>query len=278
MTAAAITAAAGCGTPSPANPLGKTTHGKFASGTAAGSYAVAQAAGSVNSPSRIQLRLVANPEQSALVSWTMTCNESSGGVGNKSGQSTLQLSTIETLPMPARSDHCIVSSNAQLHGSGNLTISLWNGSALPVPSASPTTATNTSNTATTTPTSTTTTTAPGATETAPSGNASSYGGVAPASSVGPATDQSACPGLAAATVGPNTSCSFAANVVNVVRQAYATTGHYPAHVTAHSPATGGTYVSSCNTANPTSNGTPGELECSTGTGAEITIALPLPGH
>jgi hypothetical protein len=59
----------------------------------------------------------------------MTCDESSGGVGIKRGKSTLRLPTIETLPLPASSDHCMVASNAQLQGSGNLTISLWNGSA-----------------------------------------------------------------------------------------------------------------------------------------------------
>jgi hypothetical protein len=129
--------------------------------------------------------------------------------------------------------------------------------------------------AATTPT--TTTSSASTTGTAPSGNVGSYSGVAPNSSIGPATDQSACPGLAGATVGPNTSCGFAANVVSIVRQAYTATGQYPAHVTAHSPATGGTYVLSCDTANPSANGMPGELDCSTGTGGEITILLPLSG-
>jgi hypothetical protein len=134
---------------------------------------------------------------------------------------------------------------------------------------------NASNAATT-PTSTAPTSATSATGTAPAEKVGSYSGVAPASSLGPATGQSVCPGVAA-TIGPHTSCSFAANVVNVVRQAYMATGHYPASVTAYSPVTGQTYVLSCNTANPSSNGTPGELECSTGTGGEVTIPLPLSG-
>jgi hypothetical protein len=128
-----------------------------------------------------------------------------------------------------------------------------------------------------TSTATTSTSSASSTGTAPAQAVGSYSGVAPASPVGPATDQSVCPGVAA-TIGPNTSCGFAANVVNVVQQAYAATGHYPAHVTAHSPATGGTYVLSCNTANPSASGTPAELDCSTGTGGEVTIGLPLPGQ
>jgi hypothetical protein len=131
-------------------------------------------------------------------------------------------------------------------------------------------------TATTASTAATTTSSASATETAAAETGGSYSGVAPVSSAGPATDQSLCSGVAA-TVGPHTSCGFAANVVNVVRQAYTATGHYPARVTAHSPATGGTYALSCGTP-PLYNGTPGELDCSTGTGGEVTIGLPLPGH
>jgi hypothetical protein len=77
--------------------------------------------------SHLQLRLVSTPAQSALVSWTMTCSESVGGVGQKSGQSTLGLSTIEDLALPAPSDSCIVAANAQLSGSGTRTVVLYNG-------------------------------------------------------------------------------------------------------------------------------------------------------
>jgi hypothetical protein len=146
------------------------------------------------------------------------------------------------------------------------------------PTAS-TTATTTSaaSTASTASTATTATSSASATGTAPAESAGSYSGVAPVSSAGPATDQSACSGLAGATVGPHTSCGFAANVLNVVQRAYAATGHYPARVTAHSPVTGGTYVLSCGTP-PLYNGKPSELDCGTGTGGEVTIGLPLPSR
>ena len=141
-----VVAVAGC-SPGPGNLTGKTTHGQFASGTASGDYAVAQAGGTVYSPSQVHLRLVATPPQSALVSWTMTCDESGGGVGQNSGQDTLQLPTIENLPLPAPSNSCIVAANAQLSESGTLNIALYNGNA---PAAS---------TSSTAPVSTTTTSA-----------------------------------------------------------------------------------------------------------------------
>lgn len=119
---------------------------------------------------------------------------------------------------------------------------------------------------------TTASTTPITASTTPGESGGSYSGVAPASSVGPATDQSSCPGVTAFSIGPETSCGFAANVVNLVRHAYTATGHYPASVTAHSPVTGTTYVLSCHTANPSAAK---ELDCSTSTGAEITIELPL---
>jgi hypothetical protein len=90
----------------------------------------------VHSPSKIILRLVANPAQSAVVTWAMTCDESGGGVGNKSGQSTLQLPTIETLPLPAPSDSCLVSTKAQLRSTGTLNVSLYNGAAPPATTSS----------------------------------------------------------------------------------------------------------------------------------------------
>jgi hypothetical protein len=129
MTVAVATGLAGCAGTT------RTTEGQFASGNASGAYAVAGAAGTAETPSNIQLRLVAAPAQSAEVSWTMTCRESGGGVGKKSDQFTLQLPTIQSLPLPAPSDSCIVLANAQLHGSGTLEVSLYNGGAPPVPAS-----------------------------------------------------------------------------------------------------------------------------------------------
>ena len=71
-----------------------------------------------------------------------------------------------------------------------------------------------------------------------------YSGEAPNGNYGPATDQSGCPGVQA-TVGPNTSCGFAQHVAAIVATAHRTTGHFPADVTASSPATGRTYRLQC---------------------------------
>jgi hypothetical protein len=132
----ASVAVAGCSAGA-GNPTGKTTQGQFAQGKASGDYAVAQAGGTAYSPSHLQLRLISNPAQRALVSWTMTCTESGGGVGQKSGQSTLGLPTIEDLPLPAPSDSCIVAANAQLSGSGTLNVALYNGNVPAAASTSP---------------------------------------------------------------------------------------------------------------------------------------------
>jgi hypothetical protein len=138
VTAAAVIASVtGCSR-GLANPTGKSAQGEFASGSASGDYAVAQTSGTVYSPSGLRLRLVASPAQSALVTWTLTCNESGGGVGQKSRQSTLEIPAIETLSQAATSERCIVAANAQLNQSGTLNISLHNGAA-PAVSASPTT-------------------------------------------------------------------------------------------------------------------------------------------
>jgi hypothetical protein len=133
----AVVALAGCSR-GPGNLTGKTTHGRFGSGTASGDCAVAQAGGTVYSPSQVNLKITANPARTALVTWTMTCTESGGGAGEKSGQSTMQLPATKMLPLPAASSSCIVAANAQLHASGTLNMALYNGA---VPTASPATTT-----------------------------------------------------------------------------------------------------------------------------------------
>lgn len=81
---------------------GPATHGRFATSQASGDYAVAQTAGTVISPSKIQFLISASPAQQASATWDLVCNENSGGVGSKSGQSTVQAPTVLTLPTPAR--------------------------------------------------------------------------------------------------------------------------------------------------------------------------------
>lgn len=94
------------------------------SGHASGDYAIAQASGTANEPAKIELSLAATPSQSATVSWDLICDESGGGVGSKTGQSTLSLPTVDVLALPAPSTSCIVSASAQISSSGTVTVSI----------------------------------------------------------------------------------------------------------------------------------------------------------
>jgi hypothetical protein len=121
---------AGCGgTTVDAALSGRPTHGQFATGQASGNYAVAQAAGTVVSPSDVEFAINATPAQHTSATWTEVCNESGGGAGSKSGQSTVQAPTVLTLPRPPGSYKCLVSVNSQLSGSGRVVVSLFNGGA-----------------------------------------------------------------------------------------------------------------------------------------------------
>lgn len=68
---------------------GLPTHGRFATSQASGDYAVAQTSGTVNGPTQVQFVIAATPAQQATGTWTLVCNENSGGAGSKSGQSTV---------------------------------------------------------------------------------------------------------------------------------------------------------------------------------------------
>jgi hypothetical protein len=98
-----------------------------------------------------------------------------------------------------------------------------------------------------------------------------YSGVAPNADIGPATDQSVCP-ESEVTVGPNTSCPFAANVAEVVSPAHQATGHFPADVIAHSPVTGKTYSLTCSIL-----GYGSELVCATAAPATGIVVIPANG-
>jgi hypothetical protein len=165
------------------NPTGKTTHGEFGSGNGSGDYAVAQAGGTAYSPSHLQLRLTSTPAQSALVSWTMTCTESGGGVGQKSGQSMVGLPTIEDLPLPAPSESCIVAANAQLSGSGTLNVALYNGNA-PTVTSTPQESAAASNSSSTSATAGQSRTAPASTSAATARPSAATAGTCPSGSIG----------------------------------------------------------------------------------------------
>lgn len=120
---------------------------------------------------------------------------------------------------------------------------------------------------TTSPTTQSTTAAQSATAT----QAAPYSGVAPNANYGPATDQSACSGTQV-TVGPDTSCPFAANVAKVVSAGDHATGHFPASVTAFSPVTGKTYRLRCSIL-----GYGSELVCGTLAPATGIVVIPTNG-
>ncbi|MDA8297278.1 MAG: hypothetical protein M0004_11955 [Actinomycetota bacterium] len=96
----------------------------IAQGHAAGDYAIAQASGTANAPHRIAIAVSATPPQSGTVSWNLVCSEKSGGVGSKSGQSTIHLPGTLNAPLPAPSQSCLVAANVQLQASGTVTIAI----------------------------------------------------------------------------------------------------------------------------------------------------------
>ena len=110
--------------PPPAPPIGPSLS-KVASGHAAGDFAVVQTSGTVEGPSKIELKITASPPQQGTVSWDLVCDETGGGVGSKSGQSDISLPGTQNLPLPATSDRCIVSANVQLSQGGDVTIAIY---------------------------------------------------------------------------------------------------------------------------------------------------------
>lgn len=91
---------------------------------ASGQFAVAHTNGTFKRPTQIVLKVAASPSQSGTVFWAIVCAESSGHVGHKQAQSTMQLPTTETLSVPTPSKYCNASANVQLSRSGTVTISL----------------------------------------------------------------------------------------------------------------------------------------------------------
>ncbi len=270
---------------------GLPTHGRFATSQATGDYAIAQTAGTVNGPTEIQFLIDASPSQQASATWDLTCNENSGGVGEKSGQSTVQAPTVLTLPTPGPSYRCIVSVNSQLSNSGQVVVSLYNGGA-PSPSSAAASASATSGATGTIGSSGSTTTAP-----TPSGCESSHlASYKCATAKAPYCQQGAClypspsDGKCAQgyqlegspqacyqlptttsngslscplgeTVSAETSCGFAAMVMSDYEATPAPT------ITAVSPVTGKSYTMAC----AASNGT---VTCTGGTGSLVSFRWP----
>lgn len=97
----------------------------FATGDAQGDFAIASAAGTVNDPGEIRVKVTSVPSaQQGKVSWTMSCTTGTG-VGSKDGQFDTTTPIRRALPKPQASpDDCIVSANVQLDRGGKVKIAL----------------------------------------------------------------------------------------------------------------------------------------------------------
>jgi hypothetical protein len=106
----------------------------IALGSASGDYAVASAAGTANRPSQIDLRLqTTTPQKGIYATWLAVCSRGYGA-GSRSGHVTTgtykipgeagYIATFRVRMPMRRPDSCIVSADAQLNGSGRLTVRL----------------------------------------------------------------------------------------------------------------------------------------------------------
>jgi hypothetical protein len=94
------------------------------SSSAAGDYAIAQASGTAKHPHAVLVRVTAKPSQRVSGAWSLVCTKGFGA-GTKSGNVKGRAPFTQPLTLPMRSvDSCIVSANAQLSGSGRITVQL----------------------------------------------------------------------------------------------------------------------------------------------------------
>lgn len=98
---------------------------KFAQATANGEYAIANAAGNVNHPTAIYVRVKSRPAQVASGAWTVACAKGFGA-GSKSGQLHGVTPFVRQLRMSyARPSSCTASANAQLAEGGFVKVQLY---------------------------------------------------------------------------------------------------------------------------------------------------------
>ncbi len=97
----------------------------FATGKAQGDFAVASAAGTIDNPGEIRVKVTSVPSaQQGSVSWTMICTTGTG-VGSKDGQFDAATPIRRVLPKPQASpDDCTVSTNVQLDRGGKVNIAI----------------------------------------------------------------------------------------------------------------------------------------------------------
>jgi len=101
--------------------------------SAQGDFAICTASASFNKPAALTVTVSANPSQQVSVSWTDTCSYGSGA-GSKSGSFTATAPVTRTISHPySHPDNCIVAADAQLSGSGSVSVRLGTSKPAPTP-------------------------------------------------------------------------------------------------------------------------------------------------
>jgi hypothetical protein len=90
--------------------------------SASGDLALTATTGDAKFPAAIDIRVLASPDQSASINWTVICTKDFGA-GSKSGKLTAKTPVTKQLELPMPSpDDCILTGFAQLSRSGEVTI------------------------------------------------------------------------------------------------------------------------------------------------------------
>jgi hypothetical protein len=93
-------------------------------GSASGDFAIAQASGTQRGSGPVTLIVRSKPRQRVQATWVLVCTQGSGA-GSRDGQFTARTPIRRRLRKPGRgSRDCIASANAQLNGSGRVTVIL----------------------------------------------------------------------------------------------------------------------------------------------------------
>ena len=111
-----------------AGPAAASSFHTVSTGHATGRYAVANASGEINKPSKIQLALSSKPQLSGLVQWSVECRKGTSLIPTKKYKKTVKFPGIVPVVFASSSSLCAVAANVQLAGTGTVTISLESAS------------------------------------------------------------------------------------------------------------------------------------------------------
>lgn len=93
--------------------------------SARGDFATASASGSINAPVKIEVQIIASPDQLVEVEWTMVCARGTGA-GSRSGRFRDYSRMSRSIPFPTRNpDDCTVSAVASLSRTGAVTVKIY---------------------------------------------------------------------------------------------------------------------------------------------------------